>query len=159
YAPVELFENGTWVNASTCYTSTQPIGTRGFTGIGFATAFGVSLVLILTCLAKHGRHYLPHERRFYPIGRRWQWYWGCFVCACAIAGLFMNIDVDRFHVQGLPIIVTTFFFYLMCMGTTALVWEAVRHWGSWQERQYIDPNPFVYPDDDKRSKIEFYLPL
>lgn len=159
YVPALLFPNGTFVNATSCYSNVYPIGDRGRTGIGFAAAFGVCLVLLLTCLAKHGPTHLTRESRFSPVGRRWQWYWGLFVCACALISLFLNIDVDRYKCQQLPIIVTSFFFYLMCMGTTALVWEAVRHWGSWQERQYIDPNPFIYRDDDKRATVEFYLPL
>lgn len=159
YEPVFLRTNGSFVNATKCYSAIEPIGTRGFTGLGFAVAFGLGLVLTITTLAKHGPSYLPHDRRFYPIGRRWQWYWACFVSACALISLFTNVDVDRYYLQELPIIVTTFFWFLMCMGTLALTWEAVRHWGSWQERQYIDPNPFVYDQDDKRAKIEFWLPL
>lgn len=61
--------------------------------------------------------------------------------------------------QELPIVITCFFWFLICQGTTALVWEAVRHWGSWQERQFIDPNPFILPLDDKRAKMEFWLPM
>ncbi|KAF4121623.1 Protein of unknown function (DUF2434) [Geosmithia morbida] len=159
YVPALLFPNGTFVNGTGCYNGINPIGDRGRTGIGMAAAFGVCLVLLLTCLAKHGPQHLPREKRFAPLGRRWQWYWGLFVCSCALVSLFLNIDVDRYKVQQLPIIVTTFFYYLMCMGSMALVWEAVRHWGSWMERQYIDPNPFVLRDDDRRSKIEFWLPL
>lgn len=159
YQPAYLFGNGSWTNATKCYTAVNPIGDRGYTGIGFACVFGLCLVLILTVLAKHGKIYLARERRFYPIGRRWQWYWGCFVCATALIGLFVNVDVDRYYIQELPITVTVFFWYLMCMGTVAITWEAVRHWGSWQERQYIDPNPFVYSEDDRRAKVEFWLPL
>lgn len=160
YTFVDLISiNGTFVNGTSCHTAIEPIGARSITGIIMAALFGVSLILILTCLAKHGRQYLPREKRFYPIGRRWQWYWGCWVCACALISLFMNIDVDRFRVQGLPLTVTVFFWYLMCMGTMALTWEAVRHWASWLERQYLDPDPFALRDDDRRSKVEFYLPL
>jgi hypothetical protein len=157
--PTVLYENGSWVNATKCWSAINPIGTRGNTGIGMAVAFGVGLVLTLTALAKHGRLHLPVDRRFYPIGRRWQWYWGSFVCAAALISLLVNVDVDRYYIQELPIIVTVFFWFLICNGTLALVWEAVRHWGSWQERQYVDPNPFVYQQDDRRSKVEFWLPL
>lgn len=154
-----LYENGSFVNSTSCYKAIDPIGTRGITGIAMCAAFGVALVLSLTTLAKHGKLYIPKDSRFYPIGRRWQWYWAFFVCGCAFAGLILNVDVDRYRVQELPIIVTTFFYYLMSLGTVCVVWEAVRHWGSWLERQYVDPNPFILPDDDRRSKIEFYLPL
>lgn len=159
YQPQLLISNGTFINATKCYSAVDPIGVRGYTGIGFAAVYAVGLMLTLTALAKHGRLYLPKEKRFYPIGRRWQWYWACFVCACALISLFTNIDIDRYHVVELPIIVTSFFWFLICQGTIALVWESVRHWGSWQERQFIDPNPFVYRTDDRRAKVEFYLPL
>ncbi|TFB02836.1 hypothetical protein CCMA1212_004955 [Trichoderma ghanense] len=159
YEPKLLISNGTFVNATKCYSAVDPIAVRGYTGIGFAVAYAIGLMLTLSCLAKHGRLYLPKEKRFYPIGRRWQWYWGCFVSACALISLFTNIDIDRYHVPELPIIVTSFFWFLICQGTVALVWESVRHWGSWQERQFVDPNPFVYREDDRRAKVEFYLPL
>ncbi|KAL7791809.1 hypothetical protein V8C43DRAFT_63583 [Trichoderma afarasin] len=159
YQPQLLISNGTFINATKCYSAVDPIGVRGYTGIGFAAVYAIGLMLTLTALAKHGRLYLPKEKRFYPIGRRWQWYWACFVCACALISLFTNIDIDRYHVVELPIIVTSFFWFLICQGTIALVWESVRHWGSWQERQFIDPNPFVYRTDDRRAKVEFYLPL
>jgi len=159
YAPPLLLQNGTFINHTDCYYPVDPIRERGYTGIGMACAFGIALVLILTVLAKHGRHYLPTEKRFTPIGRRWQWYWGCFVCACALISLFLNVEVDRYRVQQLPLIVTSFFWYLMCMGTTCVVWEAVRHWGSWLERQYIDPNPFALSEEDRRARVEFFLPL
>lgn len=160
YQPALLYHNnGSFVNATKCYSAVDPIGTRGYTGIGLAVAFGIALVLTITALAKHGPLYLPKERRFHAIGRRWQWYWGCFTCGAALISLFTNVDVDRYYLQELPIIITVFFWYLMCVGTVAMVWEAVRHWGSWMERQFIDPNPFVYEQDDKRAKVEFYLPL
>ena len=159
YQPAYLFPNGTFVNNTSCYSAVKPIGVRGNVGIAFACAFGLALLLNITVLAKHGKTYLPKERRFYPIGRRWQWYWGLFVCAAALISLFTNIDVDRYYLTELPITLTTFFWFLICQGTLALVWEAVRHWGSWQERQFIDPNPFVYGQDDRRAKLEFWMPL
>lgn len=159
YLFVDLLENGTFVNSTKCYSAILPIGTRGHVGIAFAVAFGVALVLNLTVLAKHGKTYLPRESRFYPIGRRWQWYWALFVSATALISLFVGVDVDRYYLQELPITVSVFFWYLLCMGTVALTWEAVRHWGSWQERQFIDPNPFSLATDDRRAKVEFYIPL
>ncbi|KAH7016691.1 hypothetical protein EDB80DRAFT_270695 [Ilyonectria destructans] len=159
YQPVYLFGNGTFINKTTCYTAVKSIGSRGRTGICFATAYGFCLVLVLVALAKHGKNHLAPEKRFYPISRRWQWYWGIFVCACACIGLFMNIDVDRYYLQELPITVTVFFWYLLCMATIALTWESVRHWGSWLERQFIDPNPFVLGQHDRRAMVELWLPM
>lgn len=70
-----------------------------------------------------------------------------------------GIDVDRDYLQDLAIILQSFFY--MCMGQAAVaaVWEGVRHWGSWQERQIVDRDPFSLPQDDKRGQMEFYMPL
>ncbi|KAK2616592.1 hypothetical protein QQS21_000415 [Conoideocrella luteorostrata] len=159
YQPAFVHANGSFVNATSCYSPINSIGVRGFTGIGVGVTYGLAIVLTLVSLAKHGALHLPTTRRFYPIGRRWQWYWACFVSACALVSLFTNVDIERYYLQDLPIILSIFFWFLLCQGSLALVWEAVRHWGSWLERQYVDPNPFVYREDDRRAKIEFWLPL
>ncbi|KAF4582790.1 hypothetical protein GQ602_005934 [Ophiocordyceps camponoti-floridani] len=159
YQPDYLLNNGTFVNATKCWVAIDPIGTRGVVGIALASVYGIALVFTLAVLTKHGRLHLPKETRFYPIGRRWQWYWAAFVCCCALISLLANIDVDRYYIQELPIVLTGFFWFLICQGTLALTWEAVRHWGSWLERQYVDPNPFVYRQDDRRAMVEFWLPL
>ncbi|KAK4118284.1 hypothetical protein N657DRAFT_583924 [Parathielavia appendiculata] len=159
YMPSYVLPNGTFLNVTWCWTPTKPIDVRGGVAVGYAVLFGIALVLTLVALNKHGRLHLPVEKRFYPIGRRWQWYWGSWVCATAMISLITSIDVDRYFLPELPVILSSFFWYLMQMGTVALVWEAVRHWGSWMERQFIDPDPFTLRDDDRRSKVEFYLPL
>ncbi|OIW26248.1 hypothetical protein CONLIGDRAFT_600734 [Coniochaeta ligniaria NRRL 30616] len=159
YTPALVHPNGSFVNVTWCYHPVNAIGTRAGVGIGFAVAFGLTLIPLLVALNKHGSIYLPVEKRFFPIGRRWQWYWGLFVCAAAIISLLTNVDVDRYYLPELPIILNVFFWYLLQMGTMALVWEAVRHWGSWMERQFIDPNPFMLPQDDRRGQFEFWLPL
>ncbi len=159
YTPVYVLPNGTFLNVTWCWSPTEPIGVRGGVAIGYALLFGVALVLTLVNLTKHGKLHLPAEKRFFPIGRRWQWYWASWVSATALISLLTCVDVDRYFLPELPIVLTSFFWYLMQMGAIAVVWEAVRHWGSWMERQFIDPDPFALRDDDSRSKIEFYLPL
>ncbi|KAI0878204.1 hypothetical protein GGS24DRAFT_13143 [Hypoxylon argillaceum] len=159
YTPPLLLNNGTFVNSTWCYLATQPSGPRANIGVGFAVAFALCLVFVLVNLTRHGKLYLPAEKRFYPIGRRWQWYWAIFICASALIGLFTGIDVDRYRVVELPLVLNVFFWFLMNMGSMALVWESVRHWGSWMERQFIDPNPFVLQQTDKRGMFEFWLPL
>ncbi|KAK4198326.1 hypothetical protein QBC40DRAFT_205255 [Triangularia verruculosa] len=154
-----VMPNGTFVNATWCWSPVNSIGERAGTSIGFAVLFGVALVLTLVALNRHGRLYLPVTKRFYPIGRRWQWYWGIIVSATAAVSLFTAMDVDRYYLPELPLILTSFFWFLMQLGTIAQVWEAVRHWGSWMERQFIDPDPYALRDDDRRSQVEFYLPL
>lgn len=159
WAPTYVFPNGTFLPTTWCWSPVNPIATRGGIAIGFAVLFGIALVLILVCLNKHGRLYLPVEKRFFPIGRRWQWYWGIWVSATAAISLLTSIDVDRYFLPELPIILTSFIWYLMQMGTMALVWEAVRHWGSWMERQFIDPDAFILRQDDRRARTELVIPL
>ncbi|KAL0939890.1 uncharacterized protein CTRU02_206500 [Colletotrichum truncatum] len=159
HTPVYLFPNGSFVNSTWCYDPVRTIGPRAKAGVGIGVIFAVALMLILACLKKHGKQYLPTVKRFYPVGKRWQWYYAILVCVTAFISLFTTIDVDRFWVVGLPIILNSFFWYIMQQFTMALVWEAVRHWGSWSERQFIDPDPFSLREGDKRSKFEFWLPL
>lgn len=159
YTPPLLLPNGTFVNSSSCYSPINPIDARGGIGIGLAVVYGLCLILVLINLTKHGKLHLPAEKRFYPIGRRWQWYWAIFVCATAMIALFTGLEVDRYYLASIPIVLNAFFWYLMQMGVAAMVWEAVRHWGSWMERQFIDPNPFVLPEKDRRGMLEFWLPL
>ena len=159
YTPVELLTNGTFINSTSCYNPVDGIGTRASIGLAIGVCFAICLVGVLMNIVKHGKLHLPAEKRFVPIGRRWQWYWCIFVIVTAFISLFTTIDVDRFRVMGLPIILTSFFWFLMQLGVMALVWEAVRHWGSWQERQFIDPDPFMLPYNDRRSRVEFFMPL
>jgi hypothetical protein len=87
-----------------------------------------SIMFSLVNLRKHGRLFLREDKRFRVVGRRWQWYWMCFVAACAVISCLTGIDVDRYYLQDIPIILQGFFFSLMLPGTLAMVWEATRHW-------------------------------
>ncbi|CAN8104706.1 unnamed protein product [Discula destructiva] len=159
HTPDYVFPNGSFTNQTSCYSPINNIGTRGYISIALCVVYGLALVLTLMNLAKHGRMYLPTEKRFRPVGRRWQWYWMIMMCATAVVSLITNIDVDRYYISQIPIIITAFFWMLMNLCTMACVWEAVRHWGSWMERQYIDPDPFALAMDDKRAQFEFFVPL
>ncbi|KAI2631184.1 hypothetical protein GGS21DRAFT_168221 [Xylaria nigripes] len=159
YTPPLLLNNGTFVNSTSCYLATLPSGKRADIGIAIAVIFAFSLIFVLVNLTRHGKLYLPAEKRFYAIGRRWQWYWAIMVCVFSLIGLFAGIDVDRYRVVELPLVLNVFFWYLTNMAALALVWESVRHWGSWMERQFIDPNPFVLQQTDRRGMFEFWLPL
>lgn len=151
--------NGSWVNATTCYVPVFGIKERGKLGIAFSALFAVSIMFTLINLKKHGQQFLREDKRFRLIGRRWQWYWMLFVAACGLISTITSVDVDRDYLQDIAIVLQGFFFMLMLPGTMAMVWEAVRHWGSWQERQIVDRDPFLLRQDDRRSKIEFFLPL
>ncbi|KAK3367768.1 hypothetical protein B0H63DRAFT_498041 [Podospora didyma] len=157
--PDYIFPNGSWVNETWCYKPVNSIGVRAGVGLGFGIVFGLLFIPVLMNLQNHGKLHLPAESRFRPIGRRWQWYWAILTITAALISLFTNIDVDRYFLPELPLILTCFFWFIMQMCAIATVWEAVRHWGSWMERQFVDPNPFVLKLDDRRANIEFWVPL
>jgi hypothetical protein len=158
YTP-QLLSNGTFLNETSCYSPINPMGTRSKVGLFFACFFGLSIMFTFVNLRKHGRLFLPQEKRFHAIGRRWQWYWMLVVAAFAIISAIAGVDVDRYYVPELPIVLNNFFWILMLPTTMCVVWESVRHWGSWQERQLVDPNSFALKQDDRRSKVEFWIPL
>ncbi|KAF2121984.1 hypothetical protein BDV96DRAFT_640053 [Lophiotrema nucula] len=154
-----MLSNGSWVNATSCYIPYYRIHGRGIASIVFASFFTLSLLFTLINLRKHGRQFLREDKRFRIVGRRWQWYWMLFVAACGMISTLTGVDVDRYYLQQMPIVLQSFFFTLMVPGSLAMVWEATRHWGSWQERQICDADIYGLPTDDKRAKTEFYLPL
>lgn len=123
-----LVHNGTWLNATSCYVPYHPIATRGSLSILFGALFGMVIVLTMITLRKHGKLYLRETKRFRVVGRRWQWYWMLFVAACGMISALTGVDIDRYYLQDLPLILQSFFFTLMVPGTLAMVWEATRHW-------------------------------
>lgn len=123
-----MFSNGSWVNATTCYIPYYGIRQRGAASIAFGSLFCISIMFTLINLRKHGKQYLREDRRFRIIGRRWQWYWMLFVAACGMISTLTGVDVDRYYLQQIPIVLQSFFFMLMVPGALAMVWEATRHW-------------------------------
>lgn len=120
--------NGTFLNATSCYTPIVDLQDRGKVGIAFAAMFAASIVFTLLNLRKHGRTYLPPEKRWKAVSRRWVWYWLLVVAVCGIISGFMSVDVDRDYLQSLPLILQSLFYYLMLPSVMAAVWEGVRHW-------------------------------
>lgn len=129
-----MVPNGTFFNATSCYDPYYGVSSRGGLGIMFACLFGMSIMFTLINLRRHGRLFLPNEKRFRAVGRRWQWYWMLFVAACGMISGITGIDVDRDYVLSLPIVLQSFFYYLMIPGILATVWEAVRHWYTYSLR-------------------------
>ncbi|CAO2656339.1 Nn.00g051420.m01.CDS01 [Neocucurbitaria sp. VM-36] len=154
-----MLVNGTWVGATTCYIPYYNIHTRGMLSIAFGSMFGLSLVFTLINLRKHGKLYSSENKRFRIVGKRWQWYWMLFVAACGMISSLTGVDIDRYYLPGLPIILQSFFFMLMVPGALAMVWEETRHWGSWQKRQIHDVDQFSLTPNGRRAKTEFWLPL
>jgi hypothetical protein len=154
-----LLDNGTFLNSTSCYSPIEPMKGRSKIGLVFACLFAITLVFTFINIHKHGKSFLPTEKRFRAAGRKWQWYWMLVVGAFAIISSLADIDVDRYYLSELPIVLSSLFWYLMLLATMAVVWESVRHWGTWQERQVMDLNPVLMQRGAQRSKIELYLPL
>lgn len=127
YQP-SMLSNGTFINATSCYFPINGLEARGSVGIAFASMFGATVVFTLINLRKHGKTFLPLEKRWRAVGRRWQWYWMLFVAACGMISCFMSIDVDRSYLQGIALSLQSLFYYLLLPGLLAAVWEGVRHW-------------------------------
>ena len=123
-----MLSNGTFLNATSCYSPVGHIQVRGSIGILFACLFAASILFTLVNLRKHGRLFLPNEKRFRAVERKMQWYWMLFVAACGMISGFAGIDVDRNYLPSFAIILQSFFDTLMMPGILAAVWEAVRHW-------------------------------
>ncbi|PGH36069.1 hypothetical protein GX50_01081 [[Emmonsia] crescens] len=158
YKP-SMLSNGTFINGTSCYFPIDGLEARGSAGIAFASMFAVTVIFTLINLRRHGKMFLPSEKRWRAVGRRWQWYWMIFVATCGTISCFMSIDVDRDYLQGLALSLQSLFYYLLLPGLLAAVWEGVRHWGSWQERQICDRDIFAFSEASTREKQEFYLPL
>lgn len=164
-------------NGTSCDAPINPIGTRAVLGIICSAFFTIAIILGLTCLRKHGATHLPMEKRFRLVSRRWQWYWLVTTGFCGLVSGVMAIDVDRNYIQSTALILQCIFYYVTMPVMLAGIWEMTRHWyglflfsdnlwvtyhisrGSFLERQMIDEDAFAFKQDDKRAKIEFYVPL
>ncbi|KAH0543289.1 hypothetical protein FGG08_002352 [Glutinoglossum americanum] len=158
YKPV-LLSNGTFLNATSCYAPINHIKSRAILGLVSACLFAASIVFTLINLRKLGRLYLPSEKRFRAVGRRWQWYWLLVLAAFGCISGFMSIDVNRDYLPNDALIYQSFSYQLMMPALLAAEWEAVRHWGSWNERQIVDDDPNKVPRDGVRERKEFWMPL
>jgi len=154
-----MASNGSVFNGTSCDSPINPIATRGALGITFAVLYAVVIVFVCVHLRKHGATHLPTEKRFRLVSRRWQWYWLLATCACGMISGFTAIDIDRDYLMGTSFVLSVLFYWVMVPTTLAAVWETTRHWGSFMERQAVDSNPFELSQEDRRSKIEFYVPL
>ncbi|KAG9246017.1 hypothetical protein BJ878DRAFT_498875 [Calycina marina] len=159
-----ILENGTFLHADSCYSPINEIRLRGILGIVSAVLFGASLIFTFTNLRKHGRRFLPAEKQFRAVGRRWQWYWLIIAATCALVSGITGVDVDRYYLPELPIVLLNFFWFLMVMSVMAAVWEGVRHWGSWMEQQAVDSDvewdsSRGQKERNRREKFELLIPL
>ncbi|PLN80471.1 hypothetical protein BDW42DRAFT_194426 [Aspergillus taichungensis] len=151
--------NGTFVNGTSCYSPVNNIGHHGSTGLVFAILFVASIFFSGLNLRKHGTRHLPVDRRWNIVGRRWKWYWLMALAACGTISCFMSVDVDRDYLPHTPLVLQSVFYTVLTPLCMAAVWEGVRHWGSWQERQIFDRDPYAFQTRSTREYQEFLLPI
>ncbi|KAI9036778.1 DUF2434 domain-containing protein [Aspergillus affinis] len=165
FKPHLFAENGTVVNGTSCYAPVNQIGQHASIGMAFALMFALSIFFTLINVRKHGRQYLPVDPRRRVLGRKMKWYWLLVVAVCGTISCFMSIDVDRSYLQSAPLIIQSVFYTMLMPALMAAVWEAVRQWGSWQERQICDRDPYVFTNKSNssgnrsRQCQEFLLPI
>ncbi|CAD6443095.1 646f602f-1565-4a96-9a88-25b0add71e18 [Sclerotinia trifoliorum] len=160
YTP-HLLQNGTFLNSTSCYSPIKSMAARSIIGLVVGILFLISIMFTLINLRKHGRTIISPRKRFRAVSRRWQWYWMLIIGTCGGISGISAVDVDRYFLPELPFALTNFFWFLMLPATMAAVWESVRHWGSWQERQMLDipENRRALREDDRRTKMELVMPL
>ncbi|KAK9461771.1 uncharacterized protein V1516DRAFT_254870 [Lipomyces oligophaga] len=158
YQPV-IYDDG-YVNGTTCNSPYYPIRARGGIGIALGVMATALFPLTLTNLTRLGRRLTKYEHRsFRIISRRWQWYWLIVIHALCIAAGFMSIDIDRSYLQGVALTSFGAIFTTICPSCIAAVWEMVRHWCSFEERRYVEDDPFHYRSGDKRSHVHLVMPI
>lgn len=128
FKPHLFLENGTVVNGTSCYAPINHIGQHASLGLAFAFLFALGIFFTLVNARKHGRRYLPVDRRWRALGRRVKWYWLLVVAVCGTISCFMSIDVDRNYLQSAPLVMQSVFYTLLMPALMAAVWEGVRHW-------------------------------
>ncbi|KAE8348325.1 hypothetical protein BDV28DRAFT_97709 [Aspergillus coremiiformis] len=159
FRPHMFAENGTVINGTSCYSPINDIGQHASLGLAYALMFTLTIFLSLTNLRKHGRSYLANDRHWNLVSRRLKWCWLIFVAVCGTISCFMSVDVDRNYLQSTPLILQCVFYALLTPSLMAAVWEAVRHWANWQERQIYDRDPYAFTKRSTRKCQEILLPI
>ncbi|TAQ86507.1 hypothetical protein B7494_g5162 [Chlorociboria aeruginascens] len=156
YTP-HLLMNGTFLNSTSCYSPIDPIGTRSEIGLLYACLFALSIMFTFINLRKHGRLFLPTEKRFRAVGRRWQWYWMLMTAAFAIISGITGVDIDRYYLPELPIVLSNFFWFLMLPTTMATNFFMVvpRSWSNIEKQR--DPDQARLLAEPTATDIRFKL--
>ena len=71
--------------------------------------------------------FLPSENNVHGARRKWQRYWMLTAATFATISSITDIDVDRYYIPELSIVLTSICWVLTVSTTLAAVWECVRH--------------------------------
>ncbi|KAL9108378.1 MAG: hypothetical protein Q9227_006838 [Pyrenula ochraceoflavens] len=161
HTPPTLYPNGTFPNATSCYAPILPISTHSTISILFSTFFALTLLITLVSLRKQGANHLPSSSSTFrhPITRRWPFYFALSLSATGLIATITAVDVDRDYLPSTPLILRSFFLTLQLPLILATVWESLRAHRSRLERLIADADPFAFRAGDRRTKIQFWIPL
>ncbi|KAK7208314.1 hypothetical protein BZA70DRAFT_265604 [Myxozyma melibiosi] len=156
----EIYADGTVENNVSCDSPYYGIASRGGIGIAFGALSILMLPFSMNNLHRLGKMHVKREhKRFRLISRRWQWYWVFVIHALSAVAGFLSIDIDRDYIQGTSLtsygaVFTSIF--PCCLGA---VWEMTRHWGSFEERQSYEDDPYGFRDDKLRTNYFLLAPI
>lgn len=126
YLPI-LFPNGTLTSTTSCFSPVNGIEIHGILGLAFGLAFvGILFfsVLGLNRLSSNQQMTTWHGDR---LSSRAVHYWQILTSLVALLSAFISIDVDRYPVLGLPMILQSAFFTCIPAALLPTVFEAVKH--------------------------------
>jgi hypothetical protein len=107
FTPV-LLNNGTFLNSTSCYSPVEPMRARSKIGLAFACLFAASLVCTVINLRRGGKLIAP-ENGIHETGRKCQQYWMLATCILALINSITDVDVDRYYLPKLPLLLTSIF--------------------------------------------------
>lgn len=117
------------INGTSCFTPVRGLQQHGMLGIVLAMLFVLALLCTVHNLRRHARRKLAQAGNGgSSSSSRRQWFWLLLVAACGMVSGFMAIDVDRYYLPGLPLVLQSLFFYVMMPMLMAAVWEGLYHW-------------------------------
>ncbi|RDW68073.1 hypothetical protein BP6252_09469 [Coleophoma cylindrospora] len=131
YMP-RLLSNGTFLNSTSCYSPILPLGKRSKIGIGFSVFFLFSLILTLVNFNKSNQPIHPPAKGLLAARRR-QCFWLLLTNACGLVAGIVGVDVDRYYLSELPLVLYNVLWLLAVLTTLACVWESLWLWSCLHE--------------------------
>lgn len=156
YMP-HLLQNGTFLNSTSCYSPILPLGVRSKIGIGFSSLFLLSLILTLVNFKSHDPSFHLPTKKLHSA-RRWQCFWLLLTNTCALIAGLVGVDVDRYYLPELPLVLYNVFWFLAVIATMASVAESAWLWACWHE-SLDDLSTTILSRDEWWMKIRFPLRL
>ncbi|KAL1975601.1 hypothetical protein VTN31DRAFT_3993 [Thermomyces dupontii] len=93
------------INGTSCFTPVRGLQQHGMLGIVLAMLFVLALLCTVHNLRRHARRKLAQAGNGgSSSSSRRQWFWLLLVAACGMVSGFMAIDVDRYYLPGLPLV-------------------------------------------------------